>query len=120
MMTRDHWLWRWPFVAAGVLSFLVANFELLHQVFPGMTEQHEAWIRLAAMASVAFVAKMGMSPLGISTEGKIDAARKTANVAGSAQRAVVKAAVEMDKAAVATTKAADAAVEAKKEVEKVP
>ena len=118
-MTRDHWLWRWPFVLAGVFSFLLANFEVLHKMFPGMTEQHEAWIRFGAMGASVLVAKMGMSPLGISSDGRATAIRRNAQQADAAQSAVLSAAIQMDKAAVATDKAATAAVEAKKAVDKV-
>ncbi len=119
MMTRDHWLFKWPVVVAALVPFVLANFEMIHQMFPGMTERQDAWVRFGAMALLTAVAKMGMSPLPISPEGRTAAIKTNAALAGSAQRAVAQASVEMGKAAVATDKAADAAVEAKKAVDKV-
>ncbi len=121
-MTRDSVIW-WFVMAGALLGFLMTNFELLHQAFPGMTEQHEAWIRLACSTVGVIAGVLRMSPLPISDSGRSQAIQKNAEQATVASVAATVAAVKADEAVKATSeasKAADVAVVASVNAAEVP
>ncbi len=118
MMTRDSGLWWWV-MGGAVITALTTHFDLLHRAIPFLPLWVDPLLELSGILCAAGSGVMRMSPLPISQEGRQQAIKTKATLAGSAQRAVAQAAVEMDKAAVATDKAAVAAEGAQKAVDKV-
>jgi hypothetical protein len=117
MMTRDSYVW-WAVMAAAVITGLPAHFDLLHKAIPVMPSWVDGLIELLAWAIGVVAAKMSMSPLPISQEGRTEAIQRNAVNAGAANVAANVAAVTADQAATATAKAADAADIAKTIAEK--
>ncbi len=119
MITRDSHFW-WFVMGGSLLIAVSSRFDLLDPLLPVQhTQTIHAVIELLAYLAGVSAGVLRMSPLPISQEGRQQAIKTKAELAGSAQRAVAQAAVEMDKAAVATDKAAEAAEGAQKAVDKV-
>ncbi len=118
MMTRDSSLWWW-FIGASVLTALTTHFDLLHAAIPILPTWVDPLLELCAMLAGTVSGIMRMSPLPISPEGRVDAAKKNAVQADAASVAVVDAAKAMATAAIVTDVAADKAKVAKDAVDKV-
>ena len=114
-MTRDSKVWL-AVIVLSILTGLPAHFNLLHEAFPSLPQSVDAQIELLAWAAGLIAAKMSMSPLGISKEGRIAAIR--ADPDSPAPTSALKAADAAEQAVVATSVAETAAAVAHDEAVK--
>lgn len=117
-MTRDSKAW-WFFIGGSVLAALTTHFDLLHRAVPILPVWVDPMLELISMLTGVVSGVLRMSPLPISPEGRVEQASKRVDALGAAQEVVTGAAIKMNRAADATDRAAVAASDAKKAVDKV-
>ena len=113
MLTRDSKAWFWIMLGT-ILTALTTN---MSQVDVLISEKYHdevhAAINLAALIVVAVAGKLSMSPLPLSSEGKMDFAQKKADKMDEASLAALDASIKSEEAVKVTSEAADAAEVAK-------
>ena len=108
MLTRDSKAWFWIMLGT-ILTALTTN---MSQVDVLISEKYHdevhAAINLAALIVVAVAGKLSMSPLPLSSEGKMDFAQKKADKMDEASLAALDASIKSEEAVKVTSEAAEA------------
>lgn len=114
-MTRDS-RWWWVGIALALIGGFTGNMNLLQDAMPSLTpekmKQINAWLQILALTFGIVSAKMSMSPLPISAQGRVDALAKNADNATAAQKAANVAVVASTETANWSKVAADASADA--------
>lgn len=67
-MTRDNLIW-WFLMVGGVVTAVAGHLDL----FPWISLQAQHWIELAGFIAATVSGKLGMSPLPLSEDGRLQA-----------------------------------------------